>query len=76
MMFFNSPRWVGDQKLARRAARVATCAHKQRHLSRGAAEAHLRSLDRRFGQQVDGLQPYPCLVCRGWHLGRLHRAAA
>lgn len=76
MTFFNAPRWAGNPTLARRAVRMATCAHKQRHQSQGAADAHLRALVRRFGVQVSELQPYACNVCGGWHLGRLHRRAA
>ena len=71
MIFANPPRW-SDPQLARRAARIATCAHKQAHASAGAAEAHLRALRRRFEDRLSaGLRVYQCRVCGAWHVGRL-----
>ena len=55
MRFMNSPRWTGNVVLAHRAARIATCVHKHQHPSEGAARAHYRALERRFGSQVPTL---------------------
>lgn len=39
---------------------------KHYHKSQGAAEAHLRSLP----ESYTGIS-YPCIYCRGWHVGRV-----
>lgn len=75
MKFSNSPRWTGDLYLARRASRVRTCSSKQFHRTQGAAEAHMRALERRFGHQTESLRVYKCRICGGWHLGRLRPLA-
>lgn len=41
---------------------------KVSHPSRGAAEAHLRSLTK-LDTSYDG-KVYPCIYCHGWHIGR------
>ena len=41
---------------------------KHRHASKGAAEAHLRSLVK-IGDEVQRYA-YPCNDCFGWHVGR------
>jgi hypothetical protein len=46
---------------------------KQRHPSRGLAEAHLRSLVRNR-EGYDG-RVYPCEECCGWHVGRAKKSA-
>lgn len=43
------------------------CDGKQRHVSLGAAEAHARSLRRRYGASC---QAYKCPSCLGYHVGR------
>jgi len=42
------------------------CAGKIRHLSMGAAEAHLRALARVDPQPMN---VYRCLFCKRWHVG-------
>jgi hypothetical protein len=46
---------------------------KHRHPSKGAAEAHLRSL-LRVEPEYRG-HVYPCIECREWHVGRLKKNA-
>jgi hypothetical protein len=72
MRYLNTPRWT-DPVLQRRSRQIAVCASKERHQSEGAAKAHYRSLERRFGRQMDSLVVYWCPTCRGWHLGREQR---
>jgi len=55
----NFARWA-DPRLAARALALQRCAVKARHASAGAAEAHLRSLVRRYGPQTPAIQPYAC----------------
>ena len=76
MRFHNSARWINNAGLSARSRRVAACAAKQVKGSRGAAEAQLRSLERRFGTVVAELQVYQCPICRQWHLGRSRSGAA
>jgi hypothetical protein len=40
---------------------------KHTHASKGAAEAHVRSLLKRG--EYEG-RPYPCVRCHQWHVGR------
>jgi hypothetical protein len=44
------------------------CHGKVRHPSMGAAEAHARSLRRRFDAHVGA---YRCVTCLGFHVGRI-----
>jgi len=46
---------------------------KHRRLSRGAAEAHMRSL-LKFKPDYDG-RPYLCGHCKAWHVGRMKKAS-
>jgi hypothetical protein len=48
------------------------CRKKEPHKSRGAAEAHLRALRKRFGD-TGTLAPYVCTYCGHWHIGRSKR---
>ena len=43
------------------------CAGKQRHESKGKAEAHLRAFSRRYGPTK--MQVYFCRFCKGYHVG-------
>lgn len=45
------------------------CDGKVKHQSRGSAEAHARSLRRRFGN-VD-VTTYYCVTCCKWHVGNV-----
>jgi len=47
--------------------RVRPCG-KHRHPSQGAAEAHVRALEKRDGNPVPQV-PYWCWRCRAWHVG-------
>ena len=49
-----------------------TC-NKHPHKSKGAAQAHLRALERLHGENFDPrYQCYPCPYCKEfWHVGRL-----
>jgi hypothetical protein len=46
------------------------CDGKVRHPSKGAADAHLRSVKRLPGYELYGGESYPCVKCRDWHVGR------
>lgn len=50
------------------------CRGKARHMSKGAADASIRSLQRRGLDEPDRgeLRAYFCVRCRTWHVG--HRA--
>jgi hypothetical protein len=72
MRFNNIPRWIGNPMLQQRARRMASCRGKHRHKSRGAAEAHLRALARRY-QALPPMRAYLCPACWGWHVGRVRR---
>ena len=45
-----------------------SCAGKQKHASKGAADAHIRALQRR-GRDVTDLHAYFCGYCRSNHVG-------
>lgn len=75
MRLFNTIRWTNRPALAGRARAVAICVGKQPHRSPGAAAAHGRSLERRFGEVPQSLRSYRCAVCGNWHLGRASPAA-
>jgi hypothetical protein len=48
------------------------CWRKQRHPTRGVAEAHLRALQRRpDARNPGGLVAYRCRSCDGYHVGHL-----
>jgi len=51
--------------------RVRQCLGKQSHKSKGKAEAHLRALARRSGDE--NLTAYYCQFCRGYHVGHTRR---
>jgi hypothetical protein len=69
MKYRNVAKWVNSEYLADRSRRAAICATKQVHKSVGAAEAHLRSLNR-FHDVPAQLTPYLCPFCGCWHVGR------
>ncbi len=47
------------------------CDGKIRHPSKGAADAHLRSVTRLTGyERSEACCSYPCVKCHGWHVGR------
>ncbi len=54
------------------ARRIRGCDGKERHRSKGAADAQMRSLLRRddIVQDADRLNTYHCRHCGGWHVGR------
>ena len=58
---------------SKRAIRRRSCEGKHRHLSWDAANAALRSLLRRRGDQGH-LQAYRCPFCRGFHFGHTGQA--
>jgi hypothetical protein len=76
--FTNRPRASGEamtRLLERLRASQPPCASKgkHRHLSKGAALAHVRAMRRRFGDGAarDGGEPVPYLcTCGFWHTGR------
>lgn len=70
MKFQNSVRWTNSSSLCAKARRVAACVAKQAHRSQGAADAHVRSLEKRYGAVVAELRVYQCPSCRQWHVGR------
>jgi heterodisulfide reductase subunit B len=43
------------------------CGKKHRHKSKGAAEAHLRSMVKI--EKDEGITVYPCPYCHFWHIG-------
>jgi len=45
--------------------RKTSCLGKHKHKSRGAAEAHVRSRERRG---LPGGKAYACVFCRQWHV--------
>jgi hypothetical protein len=49
------------------------CVGKQRHPSPGAAQAHVRALVAQTGVDPMTLQAYACVLCGGWHVGRLRQ---
>lgn len=51
-----------------------SCYQKQRHKSLGAAEAHIRGLER-AGVDTTHIHAYPCINprCAGWHVGHKPR---
>jgi hypothetical protein len=49
--------------------RVRSCKDKHWHRSRGAAEAHVRALER-LGKADVRTEAYACRYCQGWHVGR------
>jgi hypothetical protein len=49
--------------------RVRSCVQKHPHKSRGAALAHIRSIERRDLETALHLQPYFCVYCKSWHVG-------
>ena len=53
----------------RRVLNTKQCGRKQRHGSRGKAEAALRSYAQAFPQKAKGMHAYLCDVCGGWHVG-------
>lgn len=57
--------------------RVKECLRKHKHLSRGAADAHIRALLKIEATDAERMHPYACWYCGGWHVGRekLRRAA-
>jgi hypothetical protein len=68
---FNPPRLNASALALWRQRPICEQRGKARHKSRGAALAHLRALQRRFGETPDELEDYPCQFCNGgWHLGR------
>lgn len=60
---------LGDVPSA--AALRRPCWRKQAYESQGAAEAHLRSLERspRVRSPADRLRVYACRHCTHWHVG-------
>lgn len=44
----------------------AQCRGKQKHGSKGKADAAARSYEDRFGGTM---AVYPCKFCKGWHVG-------
>ncbi len=54
----------------RRSSELMAKCHKHKHASRGAAEAHIRALQRIGDHTVR--RPYLCpeLQCGAWHVGR------
>jgi hypothetical protein len=68
---------LGDAGLRRIASRMRaqrTCKGKQRHVSKGEAEAAMRSLIHRALHYPDAgpLNVYHCPRCFGWHVGHSH----
>ena len=48
--------------------KLKSCTGKKRYASRAEAMAAL-GIQRRYGQKIDGIRPYECAFCEGWHLG-------
>lgn len=55
-----------------RLEREHACKGKIRRKSRGAAEAHLRALEKQ-GKASSRDNAYLCRFCRGWHVGHSSR---
>jgi len=45
-----------------------SCSGKKKYASRAEANSAL-STQRRYGEKIDGIRPYQCPFCEGWHLG-------
>ena len=57
-----------------KTAYARMCAGKHRHKSLGAAEAHLRSVERRGLRAADRMSVYACHHCGYFHVGRKRRS--
>lgn len=47
------------------------CNGKQKHLSRGKADAHIRHLVSIGKVTLGRMNAYPCTICGWWHVGRM-----
>ncbi len=48
--------------------KLKSCSGKKRYASRAEAMTAL-GIQRSYGQKIDGIRPYECVFCQGWHLG-------
>lgn len=57
----------------RRATKSASCNGKDRHPSKGAALAAIKSLIAAHKTVEGAMEPYRCKFCRSWHTGHARK---